>query len=808
MFISLNKLGKILSTKLDIEKTSNALTMAGLEVEDTTHYYFKNIDEKIVVAKIISIDRHPDADKLTVCKVDNGQESLQVICGADNINVDDLVPLAMIGTKLKKSDNHPEGLKIKEAKIRGVQSFGMLCSLDELGVNHSLSDGIFILPSELQIGSKLCDNSALEDYVIDVSITPNRGDCLSFYGIARELSAILNLPFSDKLLNLDDKQYKLVEKIGALSVDIGSKDAIRYSLIKIENVVIDESPFWIKDLLSKLNTNSINNVVDLSNLFMFLTGHPIHIFDFDEIDGSVIRISNDVDTAFKTLDGNVRDPKGHLTIADAKGPIALAGIIGGERASVTNKTKNVLLECASFKPSTVRSSSKSLNISTESSYRFERRVSEYLVRNALLFAAELVVSICGGKIIKEYIDTNPILEDSRVIELGLDKVSQTLGLRLHNEEVAPILASLSIERLPDKGGSAARFRPPSYRFDLVNDYDLIEEVARIVGLDSIPATFPKIPLREKILNPSPDLRDISSKAREVFSLEGFSEAINYSFTDDEIAFPGLSKLAIMNPHSQDAKFLRTSLIPSLLKSTVYNLNRNSEIFKFFEIGNVFIKDGSSHSQQMEIGVVSSHESSNPLWKKSKEDFFDLKNSLLKLFAGLRLDIQKITFDSHLSADYSNILHPGKSSMIYFQDSLIGYIGDLHPEVSGRYGIEKGLVLASIFVDQIAKLEKSTTTMNPFGTFPFIQRDLSIIIDKNVQSQQVIEVITSLTSPIIKDTFVFDLFYDPKLGDNKKSLSLSVIFGANDRTLQDGEVSSMLDKVIVNLKKEVAAEIRE
>ena len=398
-----------------------------------------------------------------------------------------------IGTKLNKSDNHPEGLKIKEAKIRGAQSFGMLCSLGELGVNNSLSDGIFILPSELKIGSKLCDNSELEDYVMDVSITPNRGDCLSFYGIARELSAILKLPFSDKLLNLDDKQYKLAEKISELSVDIGSEDAIRYSLIKIENIAIGESPFWIKDLLSKLNTNSINNVVDLSNLFMFLTGHPIHIFDFDEIDGNVIRISNDVDTAFKTLDGNVRDPKGHLTIADAKGPIALAGIIGGERASVANKTKNVLLECASFNPSTVRSSSKSLNISTESSYRFERRVSEYLVRNALIFAAELVVSICGGKIIKEYIDTNPTLEDSRVIELDLNKVSQTLGLQLHDEEVAPILASLSIERLPDK--NVARFRPPSYRFDLVNDYDLIEEVARIVGLDSIPATFPKITLR-------------------------------------------------------------------------------------------------------------------------------------------------------------------------------------------------------------------------------------------------------------------------------------------------------------------------
>jgi len=806
MFISLNKLGKILSTRLDIEKTSNALTMAGLEVEDAIHYDFKNIDEKIVVAKIISIDRHPDADKLTVCKVDNGKEPLQIICGADNLNVDDMVPLAMIGAKLNKSDNHPEGLKIKEAKIRGVQSFGMLCSLGELGVNNSLSDGIFILPSELEIGSKLCDNNELEDYVMDVSITPNRGDCLSFYGIARELSAILGLPFSDKLLNLDDKQYKLVEKISELSVDIGSEDAIRYSLIKIENIVIGESPFWIKDLLSKMNTNSINNVVDLSNLFMFLTGHPIHIFDFDEIDGNVIRVSNDVDASFKTLDDNIRDPKGHLTIADAKGPIALAGIIGGERASVTNKTKNVLLECASFDPSTVRSSSKSLNISTESSYRFERRVSEYLVRNALFFAAELVVSICGGRIIKEYIDTNPTLEDSRVIELDLGKVSQTLGLQLHDEEVAPILASLSIERLPDK--NVARFKPPSYRFDLVNDYDLIEEVARIIGLDSIPATFPKIPLREKILNPSPDLRDISSKAREVFSLEGFSEAINYSFTDDEIAFPGLDKLAIMNPHSQDARFLRTSLIPSLLKSAVYNLNRNSEIFKFFEIGNVFIKDDLTYRQQMEIGVVSSHESSNPLWKKSKEDFFDLKNSLLKLFAGLGLDIRKIAFDSHLSADYSNILHPGKSSMIYFQDSLIGYIGDLHPEVSGQYGIEKGLVLASIFVDQVAKLEKSVAIMHPFGTFPFIQRDLSIIIDKNVQSQQVIEVITSLTSPIIKDTFVFDLFHDPKLGDSKKSLSLSVIFGANDRTLQDGEVSSILDKVIINLKKEVAAEIRE
>ncbi len=807
MIVPLSELEKIFNRKLDPQKIEKTLTKIGFEVESVTHSNLSQIDPMVIAAKILTIDPHPNADKLTICTVDTGENLLQVVCGAQNIKINDLVPLAQIGSQLNNLDKSLDSIKIKKTKIRGLESHGMLCSLDELSVGYSEKDKIFILPPKTKIGTKINNLSQLEDFIFNISVAPNRGDCLSFIGIARELAAVLNINFTDKLLNTKTKHYKLTDDIDGISVHINTKDAIRYSLIKIENIFIQESPFWLRNLLAKLNINTVNNIVDSTNLFMFLTGHPIHAFDFDEIIGNRIHISKKVKDTFETLDDNLKNSEGHITISDSKGPIAFAGVIGGKRSCINKKTKNILLECASFNPTTIRLSSKSLNISTESSFRFERRVSEHLIPNALIYAAHLITTICGGTIVKKYIDTNPRIKDSRFITLDLSKVSNTLGLSLKKNKIIQTLSALSIDCISNKD-DFYKFNLPPYRFDLLNDCDLIEEIARIIGLDSIPPVLPRIPLREKIFNPTIDLRNIATKAREVFPLEGFAEVINFSFTNDRTSFPKLKKFEILNPHSQDAKFLRTSLIPSLIQNALYNFNHHLEAFKLFEIGNIFIDDNSGTSQRMQIGIICSYKSSDPFWKKSQDDFFDLKNSLFKFFQSLGLDIKQIVFKSELSKIYNDILHPAKSSMIYFNKYLIGYIGELHPEVSRQYEIKKGLVLSTIFVDKIPNFINPKKIMRPFGNFPFIQRDLSIVVDKDIQSQKILETISSFPSPIIKDTFVFDLFEDSKLGKNKKSLSLSVVFGSDDRTLQDDEVSSIFEQLVINLQKEINAEIRE
>ena len=525
MIILLSELNKVLNKRLEIQLVSEALTMIGLEVEEVSEVKVSALDKNIVVGKIKTIEKHPNADKLQLCSVDSGDELHTIVCGASNIRVGDKVPLAKIGTKLLGTDKFPEGLKIKKSKIRDVESFGMLCSSSELGLQYEFEDGIFILPEDLEVGKKVSEIIELNDYMIDISITPNRGDCLSVYGICRELSAALNFNFSDPMLK-NKMNYKKVDSLDGVFIQLDSEDTIRYTLTKINNVRIGPSPFWLKNFLAKMNITSINNVVDTSNFFMLTTGHPIHVFDFDQIEGKKISITTSAKGEVETLSNELKNVDNHLVVCDDSGPIALAGIIGCKRASVNSKTKNILVECASFKPSKVRASSKLLNISTESSYRFERHVSEFTIGQALSYAAELIQSICSGEVSNEYLDTFADLENTRSVKLNLKKVSSILGIEISDEEIISILSSLSINLLPGKDGDSNNiFSVPSYRFDIEHEHDLVEEVARIKGYDSIVPMLPQVSIREKLRNPVLDIRELSAGIRESFSQDGFSEVI-------------------------------------------------------------------------------------------------------------------------------------------------------------------------------------------------------------------------------------------------------------------------------------------
>lgn len=807
MIISLYELNRLLNKKFNINVVSEALTMVGLEVDSVKEINVSNLDSKIIVGKIQKIEKHPNADKLQVCLVDTGQEVLNIVCGAKNIHEGDNVPLALIGASLGKNNKLPQGLKIKESKIRDVLSYGMLCSSHELGLGYEFEDGILILPEDSKVGDKISNLNFLNDSLLDISVTPNRGDCLSYFGICRELSSVLDCEFKNPFFeNVND--YKLVDNLEGCSVEVKSSDVIRYSLQKVENIELRPSPFWLKNFLAKKNMSSINNIVDISNYFMLLTGHPIHFFDLDQIEGDEIFVDSSTKGKIQTLSDEEKETKGHLTISDKLGPIAIAGIIGGKRASVNPNTKNILIECGSFHSSKIRLSSKSLNISTESSYRFERHVSEFSIIEALFYASELVKSVCSGAVSNEYYDSMPKLKNNRKVSLELEKVSKILGLDINNDEIISILDSLSIKSL-SKGSknSAIKFSIPNHRFDLDFDYDLIEEVARIKGFDSVKPILPKITIREKLENPLVDLRFLKSKARESFSQDGFSEVINFSFTDDLI-FKNIEKIEVLNPISKDSKYLRSSLIPSLLKNALYNLNHGNERFKLFEIGNVFCQEKNKNLQRMEVATISSMDRSNLMWDKENFDFYNVKSSLEKFMSFINFDLKKITFDSKSKSFYSSTLHPGKSASLLYENKEIGFLGEVHPEILSDHSIKKGLVASCIFLDELSKIEISSKALNSFGSFPFIQRDISLLIDKNIEGMHIMGLIEDFNSTLVKDAFIFDVFEDAKLGANKKSLSISLLFGANDRTLEDTEVSEELDKILSDVKKEINIQIRE
>jgi len=808
MIVLLSEISKCLNKKLQIETVSESLTMIGLEVESIREVSLSSLDPHIVVGNIKKIVKHPNADKLQLCEVDSGEGALDIVCGANNIKVGDNVPLAKIGAKLSKSEKLPNGLNIKKSKIREVESYGMLCSSSELGLGYEYEDGIFILPADLNPGEVISKISDLNDFIIDISVTPNRGDCLSVFGICRELSALLDCDFINPM-NEFKGNYKNVNKIDELFVNIEGPETLRYSLKKLNNIKVGPSPFWLKNFLAKMNVSSINNIVDASNLFMLLTGHPIHTFDFDQIVGKQISVNTSATGKMEALNNESKKIDGHIVVSDESGPIALAGIIGAKRGSVNNNTKNILIECASFNPSKIRNSSKSLNISTESSYRFERHVSEFCVKNALFYATELIQSICSGDLDEDYLDTHPQLENKREIILDLNKVPKVLGLNIEEEKIIKILNSLSIKLNINKSkdGTFRTFDVPDFRFDLESEQDLIEEVARINGFDSIEPVLPNLSIREKLRSPLSNTRNIVISAKESFSQDGYSEVVNFSFTDDEL-FHELTKVEILNPISQDSKFLRSSLIPSLLKNASYNLNHGNNRFKLFEVGNVFSIEDKKISQAMQVSTICTSDEKNLLWNKNNFDFYDKKKSIENFLSFLNISSKDLLYSVNIESIYSPILHPGKSAIISYDKKEIGFVGEIHPEILAEYNIKKGLVVSTIFLSEISIIDIKPKTLKSFSNFPFVQRDVSILIDKNIEGMHVVNLIDQYKSELVKEAYIFDVFENSKIGIEKKSLSISMLFGADDRTLEDREVAEELEKILSDIGKKIPLEIRD
>ena len=796
MLISFSSLEVFFDEKLNIEEISEKLTMSGIEVDSVTKCDFESLDDLIVVGEIANIFKHPNADKLQICEINIGkEESLQIVCGAKNISIGDFVPTALVGSKL------PTGLKIKKSKIRDQESYGMLCSLQELGLPYQIDDGIFLLPNNYQIGESLNKFYELNDFILDLGITPNRGDCLSSYGISREICAVLKNKIKPAF-DFDDNLFQNSSQID-IDVSIDSKNVRRYCLTKINNVKIGNSPFWLKNYLAKFGISSINNLVDITNYFMLVSGQPIHAFDLDLINSKKIIISDQTDSEFETLSNQQCQTNKSLSISDGIGPVALAGIIGGKRTSVSFETKDILLECASFNPESIRKSSKHLNISTESSFRFERDVPPNLTRINIINAANLIADFCGGEISNEIYDSNINIKNLDPIKINLSKISSVIGIDINKEKIYDIFNCLNI-KLINETEEYSTLIPPDYRTDLKDEHDLIEEIARMMGLDSIPEIPPKIPLALKPNNNFLSYRNEKKLIRNILISHGYSEVVNFSFVSNEnILNSNNSSLKILNPISSDLSVMRNNLLSSLIENASYNLNRGSEAINIFEIGKVFINK-KENSENLFVSFLSSETRQDLLWDKTSTNYYDLKGIVEKILFSFNFNSTQISFSK---INDNNLYHPGKSAKIEINNIEIGQIGEIHPQLLKSFNIKKSLLGCELNIENLPKDMNTTKSMKAFSNLPQVKRDFSIILKKNVPADSILKKILELNVPILKDVKIFDSFQSDKIGKDKVSISFSLIYETSEKTLEDSEVSNATDLIISKIKELYDFEVR-
>ena len=789
MKISENWLREWANPDLTTEQLVSQLTMAGLEV-DSVEAAAPGLNN-IVVAEVLSCEKHPDADKLNLCQVDDGTgQPVQVICGAANVKQGLKVVFARVGAELP-------GFKIKKAKLRGVESFGMICSEQELQLAES-SSGIMELPADAPVGQSITDYFQLADTLIEIDLTPNRGDCLSIAGVAREVSA--NNTIKAVPLEVNDVAATIED---VFEVELGNPEACpRYAGRVIKSVNAEaQTPLWMKEKLRRSGLRPISPVVDVTNYVMLELGQPMHGFDLDKLDGG-IRVRNaHAGEKLTLLDGSeltCRDDT--LVIADHQRALALAGIMGGLESSVQAGTRNILLEAAFFSPHLMAGKARSYGLHTDSSHRFERGVDPELQVRAMQRATALIIDIMGGSpgpVLQQF--SSAYLPQNPAIKLRHARIERLLGLAVASDRVETILQDLAMTVTTlDDGWSVTA---PSYRFDINIEADLIEEIGRIIGYNNIPGT--REAAHANMAGFSETHISINT-LRDILVSRGYYEAITYSFVSPEIQsilHPGQATLSLSNPISSDMSEMRTRLLPGLVQSVKHNLNRQQSRVRLFETGLCFIPSGSGLSQRTHLaGVVTGSAASENWAVPGREaDFFDIKGDLESLMQ--YVDPKAFEFRK----TDNQILHPGQSADIYYVGELVGFVGVLHPVVLEKLDISQKLLAFEIEVDCLSRTQLPKFT--ELSKFPAIRRDLALIVDQKIDAQQLINVIKSLKSEIIQDVFIFDVYTGKEVKKNLKSVALGLILQDFSRTLTDEDVEKTVTKVLQILKKTLNAVLR-
>ncbi|MHA0856625.1 phenylalanine--tRNA ligase subunit beta [Paenibacillus sp. CMAA1364] len=791
------------------------ITRAGIEIDEVENRN-KGIN-KIVVGYVVSKEKHPDADKLNVCIVDAGQdEQLQIVCGAKNVDAGQKVPVALIGAKM------PDGMEIKKAKLRGVPSQGMICSAKELGLNDKLlpksqQEGIMVLPQDVEIGTPISDILGLNDYVLEFDLTPNRSDCLSMHGAAFEVGAILGsaVHIADPLDNISENGDAASTHI---SVSISSLEyCSHYAARYITGVTLTASPQWMQNRLMAAGIRPINNIVDITNYVMLEYGQPLHAFDADKLNNGAIdvRLAQAGETLI-TLDGQERKLEPHmLLVTDGVKPVALAGVMGGANTEVTEQTVNILLESAHFDGGVVRKTSRQLGLRSEASLRFEKEVDRNSVIPALNRAAALIAELAGGTIHLGVVESLSSSVERLTIALSLDKLNRVLGTDLSMIQVKEIFDRLNFG-YTEKSSDVLEVKVPSRRGDITRDVDLMEEVARLYGYDNIPTTAIEGPITPGAYTKPQTLR---RDLRRLLTHGGWQELISYSFTHpaQTTVFPTLSsgtkavKLAM--PMSEERSVLRTSIIPQMLDAASYNVNRKISDLAFFEMGHIFLSNEEQLTKQpQEVPVLSLLLSGNigqKQWNVNpvQVDFFDLKGALETVFTHLALQ-NAITYVANQPQGY----HPGRSASIYLDQGgrgqlLLGTLGQVHPEIQLECDLED-VYVAEILLQPLFDHTDYDVKYRDLPRYPAVERDIAIVVDQSTEAGSLLSTIRKVAGELLQSVQVFDVYTGSKLGDNKKSVAISLVYRHQERTMTDEEITTLHGTVVTALEQTFNAELRK
>jgi len=802
MLLSIKWLRDYVDIELTPGELAGLLTMAGLEVDairETSPPFTGT-----VAAKILSIKPHPRADKLSLCEVSTGKDTYPVVCGAGNISPGDVVPLA------KERATIPGGITIKRSIIRGEVSEGMLCSEKELGLGEDAA-GIMILPPDLTPGCDLTDALDLKDTVLDISITPNRADCLSIIGLAREVAAITGgkLSYPRIAFSEEGENIRRITSVDILDPDLCQ----RYSARVIRNVKIKPSPLWMRTRLEAVGLRAINNIVDVTNFVMMELGQPLHAFDYHLLEEGriVVRRSHQGET-FTTLDGKEhRLPSDTALICDGAKPVAIGGIMGGLNSEVRENTEMVLLESAYFNPSAIRRSARTLGMGTESSFRFERGVDSEGVIRALNRAAQLIADISCGQICKNYIDQYPKRMETPSISLRLKRVNEVLGTAIDTQEMAKILRSLEIAiNKVEEDEEVYQITPPTFRVDITREIDLIEEIARLYGYDRIPAKLPTVSVMPVIKTSKKSLED---RIRGVLVGHGYSEVINYSFICPEsVDILTLEKddkrrqlVRINNPLTEDQSVMRTTLLYSLLKTYEKNTRTGCFNLKIFEIGRVFFhrKEGELPVEENHVGCLLAGLRHDDLWHfKSPADFYDLKGCVEDIFGHLKISDVKFRSDTP-----ETFLHPGRSCSIYLGDQFVGFLGEVHPHVLASLDLKNRVMVFELDLDALTANFSDRVLYREVSRFPSSSRDVAFLVSEALEANEIIVSALGGGEELLEKVHIFDIYTDQGIPKGMKSLGLRFSYRSSNRTLTDVEVNQVHSRIVQEIVASTGAKIR-
>lgn len=808
MNVSYQWLKSLVPVEWSPEELADRLTFVGLSVEGI-EYFNKGI-KNVVVAEVKSVENHPDPKhtKWHVCKVDAGKgEDLTIVCGAPNVREGIKVPLALVGADL------PGGFHIDAADKSGVISEGMLCSTNELQIPEGLATaesdgGIFILPDELTVGEDIVTALNLDDAVLEFELTPNRADCLSVINVAREIAAISGKPLTLPEIKLPEAQGNIHD---LARVEVLDKDLCpRYTAKMVKDIKIGPSPMWMRHRLAAAGIRSISNIVDISNYVMLEMNQPSHTFDYDTIGGHQIIVRRATEgEKIVTLDDQERElTTDMLLICDGDKAIGVAGVMGGQNTEITEKTTNILIECAYFYPKSIRLTSRKLGLASEAASRFEKGIDMEAAERASERICQLLCELAGGTLVDGTIDSYTDTFEQKKVDLIFDHARATIGVEVADDAMVAMMDSLAFAHEAIDGG--IRVTVPYYRTDIEREVDLIEEVARLNGYDKIPATLPSGRMTEGKKNKN---QKITDKVKNIMVSMGFDELVTYSFMNkkhyDNLLLPEddvrRNSVKIMNPFSDEQGVVRTMVLPSVISIAAKNVSRRNLDLSVFEIASGYYPvEGQKlpDEKPMLTALVSGEFSKGWNGEKAAKDFYYMKGVLEQLLAALRIDGMTVSTE-HIEP----FLHPGRGCDILVQGKTIGYLGELHPVVAANYELPQKAVVFELDMKAIVDMADKEIVYEAISKFPAIQIDLAFVADKGVAAGDLEKAIAAVGGEFLKQIELFDIYEGDRIDADKKSLAYNLVFRAKERTLKAEEVTAVVETIKSELNEKFGVVLR-